>query len=156
MLKQGSKAPEFCLAGIDESGKEGEFCLSGMLKKGKDIVLYFYPKDNTPGCTQEACDFRDSFNRIVGKATVVGVSRDSITSHKNFKEKNGLNFPLLSDPDHKVHEAYGAWGEKKMYGKTTMGAVRSTFLIGKDGKLKKLWPEVKVKGHVDEVIEALG
>jgi peroxiredoxin Q/BCP len=156
MPKEGAKAPDFCLAGIDESGKEGEFCLSGLIKKGKDIVLYFYPKDNTPGCTQEACDFRDNVNRLASRATVVGVSRDSIASHKTFREKHGLNFPLLSDAEHRIHEAYGAWGQKKLYGKTTMGAIRTTCLIGKDGIIKKLWPSVKVRGHVDEVIEALG
>jgi peroxiredoxin Q/BCP len=118
-------------------------------------VIYFYPRDNTPGCTQEACDFRDSFNRITAKATVVGVSRDGIASHMKFREKNGLNFPLLSDPDHTVLEAYGAWGEKKMYGKSTMGITRSTVLIGKDGTIRKIWPRVAVRGHVDDVISEL-
>ena len=155
MLKEGMKAPDFCLVGIDETGKEREYCLSGLLKEGKHIVIYFYPRDNTPGCTQEACDFRDSFNRITAKATVVGVSRDSLASHAKFREKNGLNFPLLSDPDHAVLEAYGAWGEKKMYGKTTMGITRSTVLIGKNGLIRKVWPRVAVRGHVDNVIAEL-
>lgn len=155
MRKEGMKAPEFCLDGIDEAGQEKEICLSDLLRQAKDIVLYFYPKDNTPGCTQEACDFRDNLNRITTKAVVVGISKDSISSHKEFREKQGLNFPLLSDPDHKVLEAYGAWGEKVLYGKTTAGTVRTTFLIGKDGKIRKMWTKVKVKGHVDEILKEL-
>ena len=156
MIREGAKAPDFCLKGIDEAGSEREYCLADLLREGREVVLYFYPKDNTPGCTQEACDFRDNFNRITGKALVVGVSRDSIASHRNFRERHSLNFPLLSDPDHSVLDAYGAWGEKKMYGKTTMGVKRGTCLIGADGKVRKLWVEVKVKGHVDEVLKALG
>jgi peroxiredoxin Q/BCP len=156
MIEQGAKAPDFCLNGIDGEGNEKEYCLSDLLREDREVVLYFYPKDNTPGCTQEACDFRDNLNRITGKAVIVGVSRDSIASHRNFREKHGLTFPLLSDPDHKVLDAYGAWGEKKMYGKTTMGVKRSTCLIGADGKVKKLWVDVKVNGHVDEVLKALG
>ena len=155
MIKQGIKAPEFCLDGIDESGNEIKTCLKDLLKQGKKVVLYFYPKDDTPGCTTEACDFRDSFNRIGEKAVVVGVSRDSISSHKNFREKHSLNFPLLSDPDHKVHEAYDAWGEKMMYGKSTTGAIRTTCIIGTDGKIARIWRSVKVKGHVDEVLNEL-
>ncbi len=155
MLNEGMKAPEFCLSGIDEAGNEKEFCLSGLLKEKKKIVLYFYPKDNTPGCTTEACDFRDSFNRIGKKAVVIGISRDSISSHRNFREKYGLNFPLLSDPDQKVLEAYDAWGEKIMYGKATTGTIRTTYIIDTDGKIAKKWSSVKVKGHIDEVMEAL-
>lgn len=156
MLKEGMKAPDFCLTGLDESGEEKEISLSGLLKKGVNVVLYFYPKDSTPGCTAEACDFRDSFSRLAGKATVVGVSRDSITSHRSFRVKNSINFILLSDPEHKVLEAYGAWGEKTMYGRKSMGIIRSTFLIGKKGIIAKVWPQVKVKGHVDDVVKELG
>ncbi len=156
MVKEGAKAPDFCLTGIDEAGTEKEFCLADLLRQGRQVVLYFYPKDDTPGCTKEACDFRDNFNRLTGKALVVGVSRDSIASHRKFREKYGLNFPLLSDPDHKLLDAYGAWGEKKMYGQVTMGVKRTTCLIGRDGKIRKLWPDVRVEGHVDEVLEALG
>lgn len=155
MVKEGVKAPDFRLQGIDEEGNEREYRLTDLLRDGKEVVLYFYPKDNTPGCTQEACDFRDNFNRIAGRARVIGVSRDSLASHRNFRQKQGLNFPLLSDPDHRVIEAYGAWGEKKMYGKSAMGIRRSTVLIGPDGTVRKLWPDVKVKGHVDEVLKAL-
>lgn len=155
MLKEGMKAPDFCLNGIDKDGKEMELCLADLLKDGKEIVLYFYPKDNTPGCTQEACDFRDNMNRLTSKAVVVGVSKDSISSHKNFRGKQSINFPLLSDPDHKVHEAYGAWGEKMIYGKPVTGTIRTTLLIGHDGKIRKVWPNVKVKGHVDEVMKEL-
>ncbi len=154
MLKEGDKAPDFCLKGIDEKGEEKEFCLKDFL--GKKVVLYFYPKDNTPGCTQEACDFRDNIARVKDKgAVVLGVSPDSINSHKKFFEKYGLNFPLLSDPDKKIAESYGAYGEKKMYGKVTKGIIRSTFIIDEEGKIKKAFYNVKVKGHVDKVIENL-
>jgi len=112
MLKEGKKAPDFCLKGIDEEKNEKEFCLKDF--KGKKIVLYFYPRDNTPGCTKEACDFRDNMARFKEKgAIVLGVSPDNINSHKKFKEKHRLPFPLLSDPDKKVAERYNAYGEKK-------------------------------------------
>jgi len=155
MISEGNKAPQFCLDGIDEKGAEKKYCLKDLLKSGKTLVLYFYPKDNTSGCTAEACDFRDNMSRLSAKAQVVGVSPDSVKSHKGFKEKQSLNFPLLSDPDKKVLEAYGAYGEKKMYGKTLMGVIRSTFIIAPDGKVLKSWRGVKVKGHVDEVLGEL-
>jgi thioredoxin-dependent peroxiredoxin len=155
MIKIGDKAPGFCLQGTDSDGQQKEYCLQDLLKQSKQIILYFYPKDNTPGCTQEACDFRDNINRLTGKALVLGVSRDSIASHVKFREKQGLNFPLLSDPEHNVMEEYGAWGEKKMYGKPVVGTIRTTVLIGKDGKTMKIWNNVKVKGHVDEVLREL-
>ena len=139
------------LNGIDETSKEKEFCLADF--SGKKIVLYFYPKDNTPGCTQEACDFRDNFNKISSKAVVIGVSLDSVKSHINFQQKHGLNFILLSDTEHKLAEAFAAWGEKSMYGKKYMGIIRSTFIINENGNVEKDWKKVKVKGHVDEVIE---
>ncbi len=141
------------LQGINEKAEEKEYSLADF--KGKDIVLYFYPKDNTPGCTQEACDFRDNFNRLTSKAAVIGVSPDSIKSHVGFQAKHGLNFILLSDPDHKLAEVFGAWGEKSMYGKKYMGIIRSTFILDKDGEIKKEWKNVKVKGHVDEIVEYL-
>jgi len=153
LLELNSKVPDFTLQGIDEEGREKAFSLSEFA--GKNVVLYFYPKDNTPGCTQEACDFRDNFNRIASKAVVIGVSADSTGSHKKFQEKQGLNFILLSDPAHEVLALYEAWGEKKMYGKLFMGIIRSTFLIDKEGCLRKIWTNVKVKGHVDEILEAL-
>lgn len=153
MIELNTKAPDFTLEGIDKEGNEKTFSLSDFA--GKNIVLYFYPKDNTPGCTQEACDFRDNFNRLVSKAVVIGVSADSIASHKKFQEKQSLNFILLSDPEHKLLEKFEAWGEKKMYGKLFMGIIRSTFIIDKQGLVKKIWKNVKVKGHVDEVLEEL-
>lgn len=139
------------LKGIDANGEEKEFDLSEF--KGK-MVLYFYPKDNTPGCTIEACDFRDSFNRLTDKATVFGVSSDSIESHRKFQKKHGLNFIMLSDPEHKLAQMLGVWKEKSMYGKKYMGVERSTFII-KDGLITNAWRNVKVPGHVDEVIENL-
>lgn len=156
MPDEGKKAPDFCLKGIDGERNEKEFCLSGLMKEGKPVVLYFYPKDNTPGCTTEACDFRDRWSRIGGRASVVGVSPDGIASHKKFNEQHGLNFPLLSDPEHRVMEAYEAWGEKNMYGKTAMGVIRSTYIIGPDGKIRKKMLNVKATGHVDKVLEELG
>ena len=140
-------------SGIDIDGNEPHFDIKDF--EGQRIVLYFYPKDNTSGCTQEACDFRDNINRITKFATVVGVSPDSIKSHKSFKEKQGLNFILLSDPDHVLAEKYGVWKEKSMYGRKYMGIERSTFVLDKSGNIEKEWRKVKVKGHVDEVIEYL-
>lgn len=141
------------LKGINHEGDEREYELSGF--KGEEIILYFYPKDNTPGCTQEACDFRDNFNnRLIGAATVIGVSPDDIKSHRKFREGHDLNFILLSDTEHKLAEAFGAWGEKSMYGKKYMGIIRSTFILDKEGKIKKEWRNVKVEGHVDEILES--
>jgi peroxiredoxin Q/BCP len=153
MIEEGAKAPDFCLKGIDAQGKEGEFCLKDFLGKSRDLILYFYPKDETPGCTLEACDFRDNFNRLTGKAQVVGVSADSVASHKKFQANHNLNFPLLSDPEKAVLKKYDAYGEKTMYGKTTTGVLRSTYLIDPLGKIKKKWHNVHAKGHVDEVLQ---
>ena len=154
MLKEGDKAPDFCLEGIDENGKEARFCLEDLLSQ--PLILYFYPKDNTPGCTQEACDFRDSINQLISKGyRVVGVSPDPTSSHKNFREKYQLNFPLLSDPDCKVAELYGAYGTKTMYGKETKGIIRSTFVIGTDGRIIKAYYNVKAKGHVEKLLKEL-
>ena len=139
--------------GLDENGNEKQFNLDEFL--GKKVVLYFYPKDNTKGCTQEACDFRDNFNRLTPFATVVGVSPDSIKSHKNFREKQSLNFILLSDPDHTLAEKFEVWKEKSMYGRKYMGIERSTFILDEKGNIQKEWRKVKVKGHVDEVINYL-
>ncbi len=141
-------------SGIDKDGNEIEVSLESI--KGKRTVLYFYPKDNTSGCTQEACDFRDSINRLTSKAVVIGVSPDSVASHKKFKEKQGLNFMLLSDPEHKLAEKFEVWKEKSMYGRKYMGIERSTFVLDKDGNIEKEWRKVKVKGHVDEVLGYLG
>lgn len=139
------------LKGIDKNGEEKEFNLSEL---PQPLVLYFYPKDNTPGCTKEASSFRDNLNKLEGKATIVGVSPDSIESHKKFKNDLEINFPLISDPMHQLAEKFGAWQQKSMYGKKYMGINRSTFII-KDGLIKKAWKDVQVEGHVDEIIENL-
>ena len=149
-LKEGMKAPAF--AADSTTGKKialKEF-------KGKNVVLYFYPKDNTPGCTKEACAFRDSSAdlRKLG-AVVLGVSRDDVASHGKFLEKFALNFPLLADTTGAICEAYGVWKEKNMYGKTSMGIERSTFLIDGSGVVRKIWRKVKVDEHAGEVLEAL-
>lgn len=141
------------LAGIDADGKEAVFNLADYV--GQNVILYFYPKDNTPGCTQEACDFRDNINRLTGKAIVFGVSPDSIKSHISFKQKKEINFALISDEDKALSQAFGAWGQKSFLGKKYMGIIRSTFLFDKTGALAKEWREVKVKGHVDEVLASL-
>ena len=150
MIKVGNKAPAFTLDSSDgERIKLSDF-------KEQIVVVYFYPKDNTPGCTTEARDFQAALSQFKDEgAVVLGVSKDSIASHCKFVDKLGLEFPLLSDPDGKVLETYDAWGEKKMYGKTSMGVIRSTVVIGPDGRVKKHFPKVRVKGHVDAVLEAV-
>jgi peroxiredoxin Q/BCP len=150
-VSDGDTAPNFTLQADD--GKN--YSLSDFRGK-KEVVLYFYPKDDTPGCTAEACSFRDSLSRLSSKgAQVLGVSLDDLDSHSEFRTKYSLNFPLLSDPDAKVSQAYGVYKEKNMYGKKFWGIERSTFVIGKDGKVKKAFRRVKVDGHVDEVMAAL-
>ena len=141
------------LQGIDIDGIEKAYSLNDF--KGQKVILYFYPKDNTSGCTQEACDFRDNINRLTSFATVIGVSPDSIKSHLKFKEKQSLNFILLSDPEHKLAEAFNVWVEKSMYGRKYMGIERSTFVLDENLNIIKEWRKVKVKGHVDEVIDCL-
>jgi peroxiredoxin Q/BCP len=150
MLEEGTMAPDFKLP--TDGG--GEVSLSDY--RGKKVVLYFYPKDNTSGCTTEACNFRDDYSEIVAAgAAVLGVSPDSVKSHDGFKAKFSLPFALLSDPDHEVAETYGAWGEKKMYGKTYMGIIRSTFIIDEEGVIAKVFPRVRPKNHSQEVVYAL-
>jgi peroxiredoxin Q/BCP len=149
-LKPGQKAPDFTL----ETGDGERLALSSL--RGKKVVLYFYPRDNTPGCTREACAFRDGMARLRRRgALVLGVSTDSVASHKKFAGKFDLNFPLLADTDKEVARKYGAWQEKILYGKKSMGIVRSTFVIDEDGKILKVFPKVKVDGHFEEVVEAL-
>jgi peroxiredoxin Q/BCP len=150
MLEVGKKAPAFTL----ESSDGGKVKLSDYA--GQIVVLYFYPRDNTPGCTVEANEFNAALPALkkLG-AVVLGVSKDSIASHGKFRDKFGLAFPLLSDPDGKVMQSYGAWGDKVMYGKKLKGIIRSTVLIGRDGKVKQHWPKVSVKGHVAAVLEAI-
>lgn len=150
MLKEGDKAPDFDLLGDD--GKKHS------LKqfKGKWVVFYFYPKDMTPGCTTEACEFGESQDAITKLgAVVVGVSADSLESHAKFKSKYALPFLLLSDPSHVVHKQFGAYGEKVLYGKTSIGPYRSTFIIDPAGKIAKVWKKVRVKDHVANVVTQL-
>ena len=149
-IEVGKKAPAFTLAADDGT----KVRLTAL--KGNPVVLYFYPRDNTPGCTKEACAFRDRKSEIqeLG-ATVLGVSPDTVESHVKFRDKFSLNFPLLADPDHVVAEKYGAWREKNMYGKKSMGIQRSTYLIGADGKVARVWARVKVDGHDEQVIAAI-
>ncbi|HPI38405.1 MAG TPA: thioredoxin-dependent thiol peroxidase [Ignavibacteriaceae bacterium] len=150
MIEVGKKAPAFNLK--DQSGKNIK--LSDL--KGKKVVLYFYPKDNTSGCTKEACYFRDEismFNKL--DAVVLGVSADSVESHKKFADKYELPFSLLSDPEKEMLETYGVWKEKSMYGRKYMGIERTTVIIDENGKVKKVFPKVKVEGHIEEVAAAL-
>ena len=150
MPKEGEPAPDFRLPADD--GKT--YALRDL--RGKKVVLYFYPKDDTPGCTKEACSFRDNLSRVSSKgAIVLGVSKDDLESHAKFREKYSLSFPLLSDPEGKVLSAYGVWKEKNLYGKTFMGIERTTFVIDEAGRIQKVFPRVKVEGHVDEVLAAL-
>ena len=149
--KEGDVAPAFSLPGDD-----GQMHALAD-HRGQDVVVYFYPRDDTPGCTVEACDFRDNMARVAAKGAVVyGVSKDSMASHDKFKSKFGLNFTLLSDEDKAVHTKYGAWGEKVLYGQKMIGVIRSTFWIGPDGTIKQAWRRVKTDGHVDAVLQAMG
>ncbi|MCS7228582.1 MAG: thioredoxin-dependent thiol peroxidase [Candidatus Kryptonium sp.] len=149
-LKIGQKAPDFTLP--SDTGEK----ISLKDFRGKKVVLYFYPKDDTPGCTKEACSFRDNINLILERgAVVIGVSADSVDSHKKFKEKYNLNFPLLSDEKHKVLEKYGVWKEKSLYGKKFMGIERTTFIIDEQGKIAHIFRKVKVDGHTEEVLKKL-
>jgi peroxiredoxin Q/BCP len=148
-LAEGDKAPDFELS--TDGG--GSIQLSSL--KGRKVVLYFYPADDTTGCTTEAIDFTAALPEFIrAGATVVGISPDSATSHDRFKAKHKLGVMLASDPDRKVIERYGVWGEKMMYGRKSMGLIRSTFLIGPDGKILRIWRNVRVKGHVPAVLEA--
>jgi thioredoxin-dependent peroxiredoxin len=147
----GDPAPDFSLPAVPG----GPIKLKQFRGK-QNVVLYFYPKDNTPGCTQEACDFRDQAPRLKkADAVVLGISPDSTASHEKFAAKFGLPFYLLSDPEHEVAEKYGVWVEKNMYGRKSMGIQRATFLIDKRGKIAAVWPKVKVAGHVEEVVAKL-
>lgn len=150
MIEAGQFAPAFSLV-----AHTGETVSLADLN-GRTVVLYFYPKDDTPGCTKEACSFRDHWTELQTQGLVVlGVSPDSLTSHQKFAEKYQLPFPLLSDPNHQAAEAYGAWGSKSMYGKTVTGILRSTFLIGPDGVVKHVWKKPKTDIHAEEVLAKL-
>lgn len=150
MVEVGKPAPEFELHADDgRMVKLSDF-------RGRPVVLYFYPKDDTPGCTKEACAFRDRTAELKAKgAVVLGISPDDLESHGKFRDKYSLNFPLLADAGHQVAERYGAWREKNMYGKTSMGIQRSTFVIDGNGKVRKVWKKVNVDGHDEQVLEAL-
>ncbi len=149
-IEVGDKAPDFTLP----TDNGGELTLSEL--KGKKVVLYFYPKDSTPGCTTQAKGFRDEIKAFAeANCVIVGASEDTIKRHDNFKAKQELNFPLVSDAESDLCESYGVWQEKKMYGKTFMGIVRTTFIIDEEGIVQKIWPKVKVKGHVEEVLETV-
>ncbi len=150
MLKEGAKAPSF-KAETDEGTK-----VSLKDFAGKTVILYFYPKDMTSGCTQEACDFQAALQKFKKKnAVVLGVSKDSIASHQKFKEKSKLSFTLLSDSSGELCESYGVWKEKSMYGRKYMGIERTTVVIGPDGKVRKIYSKVKVAGHVDSILESI-
>ena len=145
-LQTGQPAPDFTCA----TDGSGELTLSEL--RGNYVVLYFYPKDDTPGCTKEACGFNENLQEFKGlNAEIIGVSKDNVSKHDKFKEKYALNFTLISDEDGTVCEKYGTWIEKSMYGRKYMGIERATFLINPDGTIAKIWRKVKVKGHVDEV-----
>jgi len=149
-LEAGKKAPAFTLPDQDEK----KVSLKDFA--GAPVVVYFYPADDTPGCTKEACQFNDNlkaFDRA--GVTVLGISPDGAAKHTKFRDKYGLRFPLLSDPSHTVMEAYGAWGEKTLYGKKTTGVIRSTFLVGPDGKISRAWYNVRADGHAAKVLEEL-
>lgn len=149
-VREGDVAPDFALP--DDEGRMVR--LSDF--RGKTVVLYMYPKDNTPGCTAEACDFRDNMARVQSAgAVLLGLSPDSVASHRKFKEKYQLPFPLLADEGAKVADSYGAWVEKSMFGRKYMGIERSTFVIDGDGILRKVFSKVKIKGHVEQVLTAI-
>jgi peroxiredoxin Q/BCP len=150
MIQRGDPAPDFELPADDG----GRVRLGDL--KGRRVILYFYPKDDTSGCTTQACELRDALPRIDEKgAVVLGVSPDPVSSHQKFRDKYSLNFPLLSDPDHQVSDAYGVWKEKSMYGRKYWGIERSTFIIDEEGVVADVWRKVKPKGHADRVEEIL-
>lgn len=150
MINPGDIAPAFSLPAT------GGDTITLRALRGKPVVLYFYPKDDTSGCTVEACEFRDSWREVQRTgAVVLGVSPDGVPSHEKFRAKHKLPFPLLADTDHSVAEAYGAWGEKSMYGRKYQGILRTTFLIGPDGRVVRVFPKVKPRGHATEVLLAL-
>ena len=150
MLKNGDIAPDFTL--LDSEGNTAS--LSDF--KGNKVIIYFYPKDDTSGCTKEACNFRDNYSQLKEKnVVVIGISKDSVSSHVKFKNKYDLPFILLSDPNHQVIETYGAYGEKKMYGRTYMGTIRMTYLVSEEGLILKIYDKVKPDKHVEEILKDL-
>lgn len=156
IIQVGRKAPDFELPAIGSEGDADKVKLSQY--RGRKVVIFFYPKDSTPACTQESCDFRDATALLQEEGlntTILGISTNDLKSHRKFADKYELRYPLLADVDHKVCDLYGVWQEKQLYGRAYMGIVRSTFLIDENGKLLKEWRNLKVKGHVDEVIDAI-
>lgn len=150
-LKEGDKAPEF--KGINQDNKQ----LSLSDFKGKKLILYFYPKDNTPGCTAESCNLNENYDSLTKAGfEVLGVSPDKITSHQKFIAKHNLAFNLIADTEKLILEAYGAWGEKKLYGKTYMGVLRTTFVISEDGIIEKIFSKVKTKDHTNQILSEMG
>ena len=151
MLTAGTLAPDFTLPSSDG----GTVTLSAL--RGKPVVVYFYPKDDTSGCTTQACEFRDSWAAVQATgAVVLGISPDPVRSHEEFRDKYDLPFPLLADENHAAAEAYGSWGEKSLYGRTYLGVIRNTFVIDRDGMIQQVFENVKPKGHAAEVLAALG
>lgn len=156
-LEVGQTAPDFTLPAVNPDGDGTEISLSALTAHGKKVLLYFYPSAMTPGCTTEACDFRDNMARLGSLGyTVLGVSKDPIVKLQRFRERDHLSFPLLSDPDLTVHKRYAAYGEKKLYGKTHVGVIRSTFAIDSDGVITLARYNVRAKGHVDSLLKRLG
>jgi peroxiredoxin Q/BCP len=149
-LKKGDMAPDF--KGVNQNGEQ--ISLSDYI--GKKVILYFYPKDSTPGCTSEACNLNDNYDMWLSKGyEVIGVSPDSVASHKKFAEKYNLNFNLIADTGKKILQQYGAWGEKKMYGKTYMGVLRTTFVIDEEGRIVDVFEKVKTKDHTNQILSTL-
>jgi peroxiredoxin Q/BCP len=149
-LKKGDMAPDF--KGVNQNGEQ--ISLSDYI--GKKVILYFYPKDSTPGCTSEACNLNDNYDMWLSKGyEVIGVSPDSVASHKKFAEKYNLNFNLIADTEKKILQQYGAWGEKKMYGKTYMGVLRTTFVIDEEGRIVDVFEKVKTKDHTNQILSTL-
>ena len=150
MLKKGDKAPDF--EGVDQHGNT----VSLKDFKGNKLILYFYPKDNTPGCTAEACNLRDNYDLWLSKGyKVVGVSPDSVASHQKFAEKHQLPFPLIADEEKKIIKAYGAWGPKKLYGREYEGLLRTTFIIDENGKIEEVFTKVKTKDHTNQILKTI-
>ena len=150
MLKKGDLAPDF--TGINQNGEE----ISLSMFRGKKVILYFYPKDNTPGCTAEACNLNDNYSMWLDKGyEVIGVSPDSVTSHKKFAEKFSLGFNLIADTGQEILKAYGVWGEKSMYGRSYMGVLRTTFIIDEKGKIEEIFDKVNTKEHTNQILSIL-
>ncbi len=150
ILKIGDKAPEF--SGLNQNGEQITFASF----KGKKLILYFYPKDNTPGCTAESCNLNDNYRMWLSKGyEVVGISPDKVSSHKKFADKFQFGFNLIADPETEIIQAYGVWGEKSMYGKKYMGVLHTTFVINKEGIIQEIFDKVDTKNHTDQIIQAL-